>query len=72
MNLLKSFIERFFRIVILPKEKTTYVVSGNFSGMKDKCEESGTSCVVVGALKNPRQLSVCIRNNFYHIPVAVP
>jgi len=71
MNLFKSIIERFLRIVIIPKEKTSYVLSGDFLKDTTETKNTDTGCVIIGALKNPRQLSVCIKNNFYHIPVSV-
>lgn len=71
MNLFKSIIERFLRIVIIPREKTSYVLSGDFSTETTDTDVTDKACVIIGALKNPRQLSVCIRNNFYHMPKVV-
>ena len=68
MNLLKTILERFLRIIIVPKENKSYVLSGDFSKENDVIKKLNTDSVIIGALKNPRQLSVCIRNNFYHIP----
>lgn len=71
MNLLKSIIERFLRIIIVPKDKTSYILSGDFSKDTHQKNDTDKACVIIGALKNPRQLSVCIRNNFYHMPARV-
>ncbi len=69
MNKIKNIIGRVLNLVVLPKEKITYIVSHILDYKKNVSVDTAVKdTVLIGALRNPSQLSICIRNKFYHIP----
>lgn len=66
---IKNVMGKVINLIILPKEKITYIISHILgTGSAVKRDTTVTDTVLIGALRNPSQLSVCIKNNFYHIP----
>lgn len=66
---IKNIIGRVINLVVLPKEKITYIVSHILGYKKNVSVDTVVKdTVLIGALRNPSQLSICIKNNFYHVP----